>query len=41
MALPMINKYSIELFTELDICSSGDIALEKWFGFFFFLSFWL
>ena len=36
MALPMSNKYSIELFTELDICYSGDVALENWFGFFFF-----
>lgn len=39
MALPMSNTYSIELFTELDICYSGDVALEKWFGFFFFSSF--
>ena len=36
MALPMSNKYSIKLFTELDICYSGDVALENWFGFFFF-----
>ena len=41
MALPMSNKYSIKLFTELDICYSGDVALENWFGFFFFLSLFL